>query len=225
MPNWATNDVEVYGDEKTLKKILADAKKGTYKNYFDWNSEKVEYESFTTHANLFSFQSLVPMPEGLASAKTYKAGQDHSDSDKSFAHAMRGDLDYPYDNAYDWHLAHWGTKWDLDQESITINEIQKYGEEFRFTLGFSTAWSPACQFWATLSKKYGVRVVNHYYEEGCDFIGTFEVDNGEVLNDTCVEISKAMWKKAGAVFRKNGEMIWGEGEIDLSVNFPVVSRA
>jgi hypothetical protein len=34
-----------------------------------------------------------------------------------------------------------------------------------------------------------------------------------------------MWKKAGAMFRKNGEMIWGEGEIDLSVNFPVVSRA
>jgi hypothetical protein len=220
MPNWATNDVEVYGDEKTLKKILADAKEGTYKNYFDWNREKAEYESFTTHKNLFSFQSLVPMPD-LPSGKTIKAGE----KDEGFAHAMRGDLDYPYDNAYDWHLAHWGTKWDLDQESITINEIEKSGEEFRFTLGFSTAWSPACQFWATLSAKYGVRVVNHYYEEGMDFIGTFEVDNGEVLNDTCVEISKAMWKKAGAVFRKNGEMIWGEGEIDLSVNFPVVSRA
>ena len=219
MPNWATNDVEVYGDKATLEKILADAKEGTFKRYYDWNREKVQYDSFTEHPNLFSFDSLVPTPDFMPSSKTIKEG------DSGTAHAIAGDLDYEYDNAYDWHIAHWGTKWDLDQDSITLNEIEKFGDEFRFTLGFATAWSPACQFWATLSAKYGVRVVNHYYEEGCDFIGTFEVDNGEVLNDTCLEISDEMWKKAGAVFNKKGEMLWGEGEIDLSVNFPIVSRA
>lgn len=215
MPNWATNDVDVYGDKETLDKIVADAKQGTYKNYYNWNKDKGEYESFTEHQNLFSFQSLVPMPEGLASAKRIK----ESDN-REFAAAMRGDLDYQYTNAYDWHLAHWGTKWDLDQESITIRPVRKSGDEFVLSLGFATAWSPACQFWHTLSEKYGVRVVNNYYEEGMNFIGTFEVDKGEILNDTCVDISKKMWKKAGATFDKDGEIDF-DNDIDLSLNFPI----
>lgn len=224
MPNWATNDVEVYGDKETLEKILADAKQGTHKiyNYGSWNSSKGEYEKWTEHPNVFSFQALVPMPDGLASGKTYKAGDDHSEKDNSFAHAIAGDLNYQYDNAYDWHLAHWGTKWDIDQESLTLNAIEPFGDEFRFTLGFSTAWSPACQFWTTLSEKYGVRVVNHYYEGGVNFIGTYEVDSGEILNDTCVDISPEMYLKAGAVLDKDGEIDWDESDIDLSTLFPIV---
>jgi hypothetical protein len=224
MPNWATNNVEVYGDKETLEKILADAKQGTFPryDYSSWNKETGQYDKWTDHPVVFSFQALVPMPDGLASGKTYKAGQDHSDKDNEFAHAMRGDLDYPYTNAYDWHLAHWGTKWDIDQDSLTLNAIQPHKNEFRFTLGFSTAWSPACQFWHTLSGKYGVRVVNHYYEEGINFIGTYEVSNGEILNDTCVDISPAMYRKAGAELDSKGDVDWENSDVDLSVLFPIV---
>jgi hypothetical protein len=63
--------------------------------------------------------------------------------------------------------------------------------------------------------------VNNYYEEGMDFIGTFEVDKGEILNDSCVSISKEMWKIAGAEFDEKGEVLWGESETDLSLNFPI----
>ena len=221
MPNWATNSVEVYGNKETLEKILSDGRQGTHKTYSDWNKETREYDSFTEHPNTFSFQSLVPAPSDIPFSKVYKAGEDNKDHAKSFANAMAGNLDFPYDNLYDWHLAHWGTKWDVGQDEVYLGEVEQSGDEFVFKLGFNTAWSPACQFWNTLSEKYGVRVVNNYYEEGMDFIGTFEVDKGEILNDSCVAISKQMWKKAGAVFRKNGEMIWGETETDLSVNFPI----
>ncbi len=220
MPNWATNDVEVYGDKETLELILATAKEGTYKNYYNWNKEKLAYDSFTEHPNLFSFQSLVPMPDVMLEPKTGGTPE----SNESFAHAIKGDLDYPYDNAYDWHLAHWGTKWDLDQESLFVGEIEPSGDEFVFKVGFSTAWSPACQFWHTLSEKYGVRVVNHYYEEGMNFIGTFEVDKGDILNDSCVEITSEMYVKAGGVLDKDGNLDWDKTDgYDLSVVFPIVA--
>ena len=222
MPNWATNNVEVYGDRATLERILEDASKGNYENYdySSWNKETGKYDKSTTHPNRFSFESLVPMAVELVgfNSKTYNTDK----SRESFTNAMAGNLDYDYDNWYDWRLAHWGTKWDLDQESLTLNPIELSGKEYRFTLGFSTAWSPACQFWTTLSEKYGVRVVNHYYEGGVNFIGTYEVDSGEILNDTCVDISPEMYRKAGAVLDKDGEIDWDESDIDLSTLFPIV---
>jgi hypothetical protein len=220
MPNWATNNVEVYGNKETLEKILSDGRQGTHKTYSNWNREKGEYDSFTEHPNTFSFQSLVPAPD-LVFSKVYKAGEDNKDHAESFANAMAGNLTYAYDNLYDWHLAHWGTKWDIGQDEVYLGEVEQSGDEFVFKIGFNTAWSPACQFWNTLSEKYGVRVVNNYYEEGMDFIGTFEVDKGEILNDSCVSISNEMWKIAGAEFDENGEVLWGEGEVDLSLNFPI----
>lgn len=214
MPNWATNDVEVYGNKDTLEKLLADAKEGTFKRYFDWNRDKGEYDSFTEHENLFSFDSLVPTPKFAGNKQREANGE-------QLANALNGNLDFEYDNPYDWHLAHWGTKWDLDQDSLTLNAISEKDGHHYFTIGFITAWSPACQFWQTISEKYGVYVINNYYEEGMNYIGTYEVSNGVEVNNTCVEISKEMWKKAGATFDKKGEIEWGEGEIILSNNFPI----
>lgn len=222
MPNWATNDVEVYGDKETLEKILADAKQGTWKRYLfeSWNKETGQYDKWVEHDNLFSFQSLVPMPENLETG--YVVESNSEINNEQFNASMRGDLDFPYDNAYHWHLAHWGTKWDLDQESLTLVPIHPHNNEFRFAVGFSTAWSPACQFWNTLSAKYGVRVVNNYYEEGVGFIGTYEVSNGDILNDTCLNISPAMYRKAGAKLSKSGEVDWENSDVNLSVLFPIV---
>jgi hypothetical protein len=152
----------------------------------------------------------------MASSKNSETG-----SSEQTAHSLNGDLDYPYTNAYDWHLAHWGTKWDIDQDSLTLNPISEKNGHHYFSLGFSTAWSPACQFWNYVSEKYGVYVINNYYEEGMNYIGTYEVNNGVVVNDTCVEITKEMWKKAGAEFDKDGNVDFGVAEIHLSENFPI----
>lgn len=224
MPNWATNDVEVFGTKDALEKLMADATKGTFQrfDYSSWNKETKEYEKFEVLPNRFSFDAVVPTPANLKSGKTFVAGGDNSEANESFANAIKGDLDYDYDNAYDWHLAHWGTKWDIDQDTLGVTEITQGSDgTYHFGLGFNTAWSPACQFWTTVSEKYGVRVVNHYYEEGMNFIGTFEVDCGEVLNDACLNISKKMYEIAGAVFDEEGEVDFSESDIDLSVLFPI----
>jgi predicted RNA-binding protein len=119
-------------------------------------------------------------------------------------------------NWYDWNISNWGTKWDICDGRMSVHP-SKAG----FSLGYETAWSPNCEFWTKFSELYPTVSIRHYYvEEGMQFIGETDYENG-FADDCCVDISDEMYSKAGAVFDSEGYIDWDKSEVDLFVVFPL----
>jgi hypothetical protein len=187
MPNWCDNTVEVVGDKEVLETILAKAK--------DDNQA-------------FSFQQLVPQPEELNDTKHF--GSKTSDPDGvEFQNALLGNREFAYTDWYNWRLGNWGTKWDLDFDTTQISKIVPTtdGKQFKFEIGYSTAWSPALTFWQTLSEQYPIRVKNLYAEEGVGFLGRAFIQNGEV-DDECVDITPEVYKSLGVPLDEDECVDW-----------------
>jgi hypothetical protein len=94
-------------------------------------------------------------------------------------------------------------------------------EEKSIGLGFSTAWSPNCEFWTSFSEKYPTLEIYHrYYEEGMNFIGESSYKDG-LFEDNCQDITDSIWERAGAVLDDNGEIDWDRSDINLFSVFPL----
>lgn len=76
------------------------------------------------------------------------------------------------DNWYQWNLANWGTKWDVNPEIWDQDE-----ENINFS--FESAWGPAEQFFEELSDQYGLEYQLSYHESGARFAGKKSYWDGE----------------------------------------------
>ena len=93
------------------------------------------------------------------------------------------------EDGYYWQIKNWGTKWSpeivIDEKELIRLKNEK-NNETSLMLYFDTAWSPPNRFFENVSPKYPELVfVNDYEEPGCAFKGTFEIQNGEIINDDC----------------------------------------
>lgn len=176
MPNWCQNEVEITGDEATIKQVA---------DIINANEEQ-----------LFQMNDFVPMPQHLD-------GTTSPDGSDNFQEALNGNRSIDYTNWYDWRLANWGTKWDLDEN--TQHDIS----DGRISLGFDTAWSPNDEFWVMFSQRYPSLVIKHnYLEEGMCFIGEATYTAGEEVYNHHSEITDKMYIKAGAIVGEDGEIDW-----------------
>lgn len=88
------------------------------------------------------------------------------------------------DGWYDWRVANWGTKWDLDEREQQEVKEQLLDEHSKYKAVFMTAWSPPCQAIAALSKQFpNDRFTLHYLEFGMGFAGTAHIHNGISIED------------------------------------------
>jgi hypothetical protein len=79
-----------------------------------------------------------------------------------------------HNNWYDWRVAKWSTKWDVDLYDDMI-KVEGDGDNARLSIGFDSAWSPpigACEEYLEHNKDCSIRLI--YYEPGCDFMGIWE---------------------------------------------------
>lgn len=77
---------------------------------------------------------------------------------------------------YDWRIANWGTKWNVERD-VDIDNLS----DDNITLSFGTAWSPPIPVIAALCEQYPeVSATLRYIETGCWFAGTVEGVNGEI---------------------------------------------
>ena len=175
MPNWCENELEIYGDRKTIKKI----KQEVFTKAEDIGADQEEY-------SYLDFDKVIPMPRELVYTQAppnivseevirmrdllkanpslqsiwvqdtvagfYRHLKLDQWSEKYISERQSEILKKTYgaDNWYDWRLMNWGTKWGIDGESIHF-----YHEDDKsIQLNFSTAWSPPEQVARNLRWKY-----------------------------------------------------------------------
>lgn len=80
---------------------------------------------------------------------------------------------------YNWHIANWGTKWDLSNDTYFHNMIEEKELEYQF----NTAWGPPINWLATVSKMYPLLTFSlKYAESGCNFAGLLKIKDGEEIS-------------------------------------------
>ncbi len=127
-------------------------------NYVEVTGKVSELEKYKL-LQTFSLQNIRPMPEELVD--TVSPG------------------DSP--NWYDWCLANWGTKWDVDVHGDGQTVARSGLDTITIAYGFSSAWSPPIELYQYM-ETLGLQVNAAYYEPGIAFYGTFK-DGEEETTD------------------------------------------
>jgi len=113
--------------------------------------------------------TLYPMPKELADTES------SSDTEKMSKQPVVDG----HNNWYDWRVAEWSTKWDVDVYDGSIQEQEElFGKDDgdkKVAFGFDSAWSPpigACEHYLQNNNDMSIRLT--YYEPGMDFMGVWE---------------------------------------------------
>ena len=113
--------------------------------------------------------ALVPQPESIASDCERLIDKDTSE------------------NWYDWRIANWGTKWDIELENIIVSSDGK-----TLTANFASAWSPPIEAYEKL-KEQGYKISAFYSEMMMGFAGRFEDGMQEFIPS--VNFEKDNWRE------------------------------
>lgn len=144
MPNWTTNVITIKHDDKSLIDAIA----------------------ATEHNGVGVLQLLLPCPAELCDddLTTWSHGPEQAVRDAKKA-AVKAK--YGYESWYDWNIAHWGTKWDLCEPSLTRDGDNS------IVIHCQTAWSPPLTaFMALKDQGYHIRCM--YSGEGHEYAGIYE---------------------------------------------------
>lgn len=157
MPNYCENILRVKGEN--IQDFI-NGVSGYEAEYFTDEDMKRIYANLGVDPNMpkkrkkFTFNSLVPVPKEV--------------------------LDAGYnDSGYHWQINNWGTKWDVNDESMIIEQSEN---EIKYV--FSTAWSPPLQWVKKASKVYPDLTFELAYAElGNFFAGKLVVQGGNILEE------------------------------------------
>lgn len=212
MPNHVATILTIVGDDAEIKRFVAAVDKG--------------------EDNHFDFDGLLPMPEELHGTSSPVRIQTQEEIDAIWAEyntkKENGTLEpwlvkegkpwglgltqakhdeliskYGYPDWYSWKNANYGTKWgayDADEWEISEGSAKIY---------YRTAWSPAINFFITVSKQFPSLVFTmEYADEGGGFVSCTMISNGEITDDKSFD-----WKSdEGIVIRKLVGYYWDEDE-------------
>jgi len=153
MPNWCSNGVTITHEDPAKISALAEA---------------MEAGKFLNH--------IIPVPEALKETMSGSYG-DPEQQALLEAQTKYNIETYGYGNWYDFCVARWGTKWDVDcQGTISISDDGQTVEA-----SFDSAWAPPIGVYEQMLEQ-GYSVTAYYYEPGMCYVGKW--DNG---CDDCIE--------------------------------------
>jgi hypothetical protein len=115
-------------------------------------------------------QEFIPCPKELTETVAQFGTNDHEKANRE---------KYGYGSWYDFNIANWGTKWDVNSDNVEIVDANTV------TAGFDSAWSPPITAYERLLE-LGFEIEAFYYEPGMQYVGKW-VD-GE---DNCIEYGGA----------------------------------
>src|ERR1035437_794754 len=113
-----------------------------------------------------SFAKIAPIPEGY-----YEDGRWH-----------------------EWCCQHWGTKWDLDEETRVKSNLGELAFRFEtrwFVYDFLSAWSPPVPWLAAVATKHPkLTFALKYKDEAMDFAGVAFCQDGALVSDEELEVEQ-----------------------------------
>lgn len=146
MPNWCNNNVRItHTDRSKIEALAAAVREGKFCNH------------------------VIPVPQDLTDTMAGSYGDDEKQralEDKTASNIEK----HGYGNWYDFCVARWGTKWDVDAydpEDVVVDEYNT------ITFGFDSAWSPPTGVYEALVEQ-GYEVEALYYESGMAFCGVWQ---------------------------------------------------
>lgn len=198
MPNWCSNSIEIVGPREKIRALWEQARKDE-----------------TDGGGLL--QALHPMPDELNITAGFLGDEAEQ---KALEDKEKSNLEkYGYKNWYDWHVAHWGTKWDVSLEGLEYEEDEdgnfenETGKPYaRITGWFDSAWSPP----TTAMANYGfrnedVKITLDYHEPGMAFVGRYIVEDG-MDDDEYYEYSEATSKTVREMIGADMDDMWNLSE-------------
>lgn len=176
MPNWCFNSLCVSGSNKAIAEFAKWLEKGEGDD------------------SGFKLNKIDPLPAALDGSQS---PTENPESD--WAKEMREK--YGFDNWYDWQIAHWGTKWDVNADCEKTDN--------GFCITFESAWSPPTTAILTLAKEFSSLSFDLLYQEsGMGFAGKMSI-KGSKMTEKYFEESKD--KKSYRQFMMEE---WGEDIFD-----------
>jgi hypothetical protein len=100
-------------------------------------------------------QEFIPCPKELTETVAQFGTNDHEKANRE---------KYGYGSWYDFNIANWGTKWDVNSDNVEIVDANTV------TAGFDSAWSPPINAYEQLLEQ-GFEIEAFYYEPGMQFVG------------------------------------------------------
>jgi len=156
MPNWCNNSVTfTHEDPEQIARVVK-----------AYNDERL-------------FDEFLPCPPELREETAVGANFVKRDE------ARQAELyaKYGFASWYDWQVAHWGTKWDVNTYD-KLDDLPPTATSVCF--GFDTAWSPPIEFYQHMEEQ-GFHIEAFYYEPGMAFCGLYEdgsEDHFEITGDS-----------------------------------------
>ena len=160
MPNWCNNRVVIsHPDTAKLEALVGAIKEGNF------------------------LKHIVPIPEDLQIVAG-RVGDDTNPDQIELERKTAENLEkYGAGNWYDFCVARWGTKWDVDPYDPEDVVIVDNTIEF----GFDSAWSPPMGIYEAMAEQ-GYTVEATYYESGMAFVGRCEASPEFGMTDDCYDI-------------------------------------
>lgn len=150
MPNWCMNNLRVDGSKAAINAFKK------------WLGE-----------DGFKLNKIAPLPkelDGTTSPNPNAKSKEAKALVKKFG----------ADNWYDWQVANWGTKWDVDAEVSDLGDKS-------ISINFDSAWSPPVAAIIKLGELFPkLEFALTYQEGGMCFAGKLTV-KGDEVNDYCVD--------------------------------------
>ena len=150
MPNWCSNEVEIYGEKEDIAKFVEEC-------FTDFKGTPV-----------LDFNKVMPEPD-----------YDKPQKDGTHNNGVQKELHDVMPDWWNWRNNNWGTKWNLvpDPEgNLTGYEVTGQSEDF-LQLEFETAWSPPNGIYMEIWAKYPDLDINWFYrEDGCQLAGWLPYD-------------------------------------------------
>ena len=144
MPNWCNNTVVIsHKDPAIIEALAAAVREGKFCNH------------------------VIPTPEDLNITAGF-LGKDTPEQAELERKSAENVEKYGYANWYDYQVAKWGTKWDIESYEGENTKVENGVLQF----GFDSAWAPPTGVYAALEEQ-GFTVKAFYWESGMCFAGMY----------------------------------------------------
>lgn len=194
MPNWCSNHVSITGNADQLTAFVLAAKTDrtdiSFTNLYpcpqplmDADSGSSENYHTILYGNISSFVPYSWIPDEIKNdreallAFVATRGGITVDAARKIGELMQANLEtYGYKNWYDWSIANWGTKWDIEGSG------DRYSDDHA-SYDFQSAWSPPIEAFVEISRAFPDLTFDlEYCEPGGGFCGRAEIKGGEIVD-------------------------------------------